>query len=76
ISDTAEYGSLTKGKRIITEETKKAMRQLLADIQDGTFAREWILENQAGRPVYWALKGKLEEHPIEKVGKRLRAMMS
>ena len=76
ISDTAEYGSLTKGKRIITEETKKAMKQLLAEIQDGTFAREWILENQAGRPVYWALKRKLEEHPIEEVGKKLREMMS
>ena len=75
VSDTAEYGDLSRGKRIITEETRKVMKQLLEEVQDGTFAREWLLENQAGRPVYSALKRQGEEHLIEKVGKELRAMM-
>jgi len=76
ISDTAEYGDLVCGPRIITEETREEMRIILAEIQSGEFAREWIVENQAGRPVYRALKRQGEEHPIEIVGKKLRGMMS
>jgi ketol-acid reductoisomerase len=76
ISDTAEYGDLVTGTRIITEETRDEMRQVLSEIQSGQFAREWILENQAGRPVYNALKRMGEEHLIETVGKELRGMMS
>ncbi len=75
ISDTAEYGDLVSGPRIITDETREEMRNILAEIQSGEFAREWILENQAGRPVYRALKRQGEEHPIEIVGKKLRSMM-
>jgi len=76
ISDTAEYGDLTKGKRIITEETRKEMKKLLSEIQSGEFAREWILENQAGRPVFNALRKKEANHLVEQVGKKLRSMMS
>ena len=76
ISDTAEYGDLTRGKRIISEETKEEMRYILDEIQSGEFAREWILENQAGRPVFNALRKKQSEHIIEQVGKKLRGMMS
>ena len=76
ISDTAEYGDLISGPRIITDETREEMRDILAEIQSGEFAREWIIENQAGRPVYKALKRQGEEHPIEIVGKKLRSMMS
>ncbi len=75
ISDTAEYGDLTRGKRIITDETKKEMKRILNQIQSGEFAREWILENQANRPVFNALREKEKEHLIEKVGARLRKMM-
>jgi len=75
VSDTAEYGDLTRGPRIITEQTKQEMRRILKEIQSGEFAREWILENQAGRPVFNALSKKDEEHEIEKVGKKLRSMM-
>ncbi len=75
ISDTAEYGDLTRGTRIITEETRKEMKRILKEIQDGTFAREWILENMTGRPVYNALKKQQAEHLIEVVGKKLREMM-
>ncbi len=76
ISDTAEYGDLTKGKRIVTEETRKEMKKLLSEIQSGKFAREWILENQAGRPVFKAMRKKEADHLIEQVGKQLRSMMS
>jgi len=76
ISDTAEYGDLVSGPRIITDETREEMRNILSEIQSGEFAREWIIENQAGRPVYKALKRQGEEHPIEIVGKQLRSMMS
>lgn len=76
ISDTAEYGDLVKGKRIITEQTRAEMRKILAEIQSGEFAQEWILENQAGRPVFNALRKKEAGHLIEQVGKKLRAMMS
>jgi ketol-acid reductoisomerase len=75
ISDTAEYGDLTRGKRIITEETREEMRQILMEVQSGEFAREWILENQARRPVFNALRRIEMEHPIEEVGKKLRQMM-
>jgi ketol-acid reductoisomerase len=75
ISTTAKYGDVTRGPRIITDETRKEMRRILEEIQSGRFAREWVLENQANRPVYNALLAKGETHPIETVGARLRAMM-
>jgi ketol-acid reductoisomerase len=75
VSDTAEYGDYTRGPRIVDELTKDRMRQILAEIQTGSFAREWILENQAGRPVYNALRKMDAEHQIEIVGKKLRSMM-
>jgi ketol-acid reductoisomerase len=75
ISDTAEYGDMTRGRRVISEETREEMRAILQEIQSGEFAREWILENMAGRPVYNAIKRIDNEHLIEKVGKQLRAMM-
>lgn len=76
ISDTAEYGDMTRGRRIINRETRREMRRILEEIVSGEFAREWILENQAGRPVYNALRRRDAEHLIEKVGKELRSMMS
>jgi len=76
VSDTAEYGDLTRGPRIITEETKREMRKILKAIQSGEFAREWILENQAQRPVFNALQNTEQTLQIEQVGKKLRAMMS
>ena len=76
ISDTAEYGDLTRGKRIITAETRKAMGEILNDIQTGAFPREWLLENRVGRPVYTARKRQDQEHLIEEVGAKLRGMMS
>ena len=76
ISDTAEYGDYVTGKRIITDETKAAMKQVLTEIQDGTFAKNWILENQANRPAFNAMRRNGAEHPIEGVGKNLRGMMS
>jgi ketol-acid reductoisomerase len=75
ISDTAEYGDMTRGRRIISEETREEMRAILDEIQSGEFAREWILENMAGRPVYNAIKRMDSEDLIEKVGKELRSMM-
>ncbi len=75
VSDTAEYGDYTRGPRVISEAVREEMEEILAEIQDGTFAKEWILENQAGRPVYNALKRMDEEHPIEVVGRQLRKMM-
>jgi ketol-acid reductoisomerase len=75
ISDTAEYGDMTRGRRVVSEETRDEMRAILQEIQSGEFAREWILENMAGRPVYSAIKRIDSEHLIEKVGKQLRAMM-
>ncbi len=75
ISNTAEYGDLTRGSRIITEETKEEMRAILKEVQTGAFAREWILENQANRPVFRALAAKDRQHLIEQVGRRLRKMM-
>jgi ketol-acid reductoisomerase len=75
ISTTAKYGDVTRGPRIITDETKKEMKCILEEIQSGRFAKEWVLENQANRPVYNALLAKGEAHAIEEVGGRLRAMM-
>ncbi|MEW6243252.1 MAG: ketol-acid reductoisomerase [Bacillota bacterium] len=76
VSDTAEYGDYTMGPKIIGPEVKKAMLEALARIQSGEFAREWILENKAGRPVYNARKRQEAAHPVETVGKKLRSMMS
>ena len=76
ISDTAEYGDYMIGNRIVTEETKKEMKKVLTEIQDGTFARNWLMENQVGRPQFNAIRKMEAEHPIEKVGKELREMMS
>ena len=76
ISDTAEYGDYVTGSRIVTEETKKEMKKVLTEIQDGTFARNWLMENQVGRPQFNAVRRMEAEHPIEKVGKELREMMS
>lgn len=75
ISNTAQYGDLTRGPRIITKETRAEMKRMLEEIQNGSFAREWMLENRANRPVFNALTRRGEEHPIEEVGRRLRAMM-
>jgi ketol-acid reductoisomerase len=76
ISDTAEFGDYMTGKRIITEETRKEMKKVLSEIQSGKFAKEWLLENQVGRPQYNAMKDKEASHLIEKVGKSLREMMA
>ena len=75
VSDTAEYGDLTRGKRIITEETRQEMKRILEEVRNGNFAKEWIIENRVGRPVFTALRKKEVEHPIETVGKKLRSMM-
>ncbi len=75
ISDTAEYGDYTAGPKVINEHSVAAMRLILRNIQDGTFAKEWILENQAGRPSFRAMKAREAALPVEKVGKELRAMM-
>lgn len=75
VSDTAKYGDFTVGKRIVTEETRKEMKKVLDEITSGEFAKNWILENQTGRPVYRAIQAKEAEHPIEKVGEQLRSMM-
>ena len=75
ISNTAEYGDYTRGSRIITDQTKAAMKQILADIQSGTFTREWMLENRVGQTSFKTLRRLEAEHPIEEVGTRLRAMM-
>ncbi len=75
ISDTAKYGDITRGKRVITEETRKEMKKILKEIQTGEFAKEFILENQAGLPSFTAILRNEAEHPIEIVGKKLRSMM-
>ncbi|SFP25383.1 ketol-acid reductoisomerase [Amycolatopsis arida] len=76
ISDTAEYGDLTRGPRVINDQVKAEMRRILGEIQDGTFAREWVGEDEAGRPNYRALQEKGAAHPIEEVGGKLRGLMS
>jgi len=75
ISDTAEYGDYTRGPRLITEETRAEMRRILEEIQNGSFAREWLAENRAGRPEFERLRQADRDHEIERVGKVLRAMM-
>ncbi|RMD90342.1 MAG: ketol-acid reductoisomerase [Calditrichaeota bacterium] len=76
VSDTAEYGGMTRGPLVISEETRQQMKEILRHVQDGTFAREWILENQAGRPVMNALRAQHRQLQIERVGKKLREMMA
>ncbi len=76
ISNTAEYGDYTRGPRIITPETKAEMKRILAEIQDGRFAREWILENKANAPSFKALRRKERAHPVEIIGRQLRKLMS
>lgn len=76
ISNTAEYGDYITGPKIVTDETKKAMKQILADIQDGSFAKEWLLENQANCPHFNAMRIREAEHPLEKVGAELRKLYS
>ncbi|MDR3587231.1 ketol-acid reductoisomerase [Candidatus Desulfosporosinus infrequens] len=76
VSDTAQYGDMTVGKRIITQETRKEMKKVLGEIQDGTFAKAWLLENQANRPTFNAIARREENQLIEKVGENLRGMMS
>ncbi len=76
VSDTAEYGDYATGRRIVNEETRKEMKKVLAEVQDGTFASNWILENQAGRPKFYSMKNMELKHPIIETGKKLRSMMS
>ena len=75
VSDTAEYGDLTRGKVIINKDTKRIMKEILDDIQSGRFAKEWIEENKKGRPLFNKISEEESKHPIEEVGKRLRKMM-
>jgi ketol-acid reductoisomerase len=75
VSDTAEYGDLSRGKRVITEETRKEMKKILEEVQTGAFAKEWILENQAGRPMFRTMREMEKRLLIEEVGGKLRAMM-
>jgi ketol-acid reductoisomerase len=75
VSDTAEYGDYTGGPKIVTDATRQAMQQMLADIKDGSFAKAWIAENESGRAGFKAMRSKDQEHPIEQVGARLRDMM-
>ncbi|MGE3289167.1 MAG: ketol-acid reductoisomerase [Pseudonocardia sp.] len=76
ISDTAEYGDLTRGPRIVNAQTKEEMRKILGEIQDGSFAREWVAEDENGRPNFTRLQKEGQEHPIEQVGEKLRGLMS
>ncbi len=75
ISNTAEYGEYVSGPRVITDETRAAMKKVLDDIQTGKFARDWVLENQAGAPGFHAMRARMNAHKVEEVGERLRAMM-
>jgi ketol-acid reductoisomerase len=75
ISNTAEYGDMTRGKRVVDETTRAAMKQILADIQSGKFANEWIAEYRAGLPQFKALRKTGEQHPVEEVGRKLRSFM-
>jgi ketol-acid reductoisomerase len=76
VSDTAEYGGMTRGSRVITQESKNEMKKILKEVQDGTFAKEWIKENSEGQPKLNKLREENKNHPIEKVGSELRKMMS
>jgi ketol-acid reductoisomerase len=75
VSDTAENGDYTGGPRIVTDATKREMKQMLTEIQNGTYAKAWIAENEAGRPNFHRLREADRNHPIEQVGVRLRALM-
>ena len=75
VSDTAEYGDLSRGKRVITKETRKEMKKLLEEVQSGKFAKEWIEENEKGRPNFNKWSKESDSHPIEEVGRKLRKMM-
>jgi len=75
VSDTAEYGDITRGKRVVNEQTRKEMKKILKEVQSGKFAKEWIKENQDGRPNYNRITKEEKQHKIEKVGKKLRSMM-
>jgi ketol-acid reductoisomerase len=75
ISNTAEYGDMTRGKRVIGEESRAAMKKILADIQSGEFAKEWIAENRAGGEQLARMREEGAKHPVEEVGKDLRGMM-
>ena len=75
VSDTAEYGGMSRGPKIVNNETKVAMKKILSDIQDGSFAKEWLKENESGQPVMNKLRTETSEHLIEKVGSKLRKMM-
>lgn len=75
VSDTAEYGDYTRGPRIITARTRKEMKKILSEVQSGKFAREWIRENKKGRPKFNVYRKESENHPVEKIGAQLRAMM-
>jgi ketol-acid reductoisomerase len=76
VSDTAEYGGLTRGDRVVDEHAREQMEQVLEEVQDGTFARQWILENQAGRPGYHQIRNAEKNHEIEAVGEELRGLFS
>ena len=75
VSDTAEYGDYTRGPRVITQESRRAMKEILKEIQNGQFAKEWIEENKKGRPNYNRLREQCDKHPVEKIGAELRGMM-
>ena len=76
VSDTAEYGGMTRGTKVITAETRKAMKKILQDVQNGKFAKEWLAEYESGQPNMKRLREETKEHPIEKIGAKLRGMMS
>jgi ketol-acid reductoisomerase len=76
VSDTAEYGDVTRGPRVIDERVKNEMRKILSEVRSGEFAREWVAEDDAGRPNFAKLREQGEHHPIEETGRKLRGMMS
>jgi ketol-acid reductoisomerase len=76
VSNTAEYGDYTRGERIVTAETKAEMKRILKEVQDGTFAKEWIGENKAGAKKFHAMRRADHDHPVEVTGRRLRKLMS
>jgi ketol-acid reductoisomerase len=75
VSNTAEYGEYVSGPRVVTDETRAEMKRILADIQSGKFAKDWMLENRVNQTSFKAMRTKLSQHPIEEVGDKLRAMM-
>ena len=75
VSDTAEYGDYSRGKRIVTQETRKEMKKILSEIQSGSFAKEWMEENKKGRPNYNKMREACDKHQVEQVGANLRRMM-